>query len=85
MELNFFDTPYNMSLNIFLLGGKLFFFSILFSSVSKYGHDNAERVIVVGIAIYVVEIEHSCIGIIVVTTTTVEERIASVREVRVIV
>ena len=85
MELNFFDTPYNMSLNIFLLGGKLLSFYFLFSSVSKYGHDNAERIVTVGTAIVVVEIEHPCIGIVVVIATTDEERIASVREVRVIV
>ena len=85
MELNFFDTSYNMSINIFLLGGKPLSFYFLFSFVSKYGHDNAERIVTVVVAIVVVEIEHSCIGLVVVIATTIEERPASVREVRVIV
>lgn len=80
MELNFFDTPYNMSVNIFLLGRKYF----LFSFVSKYGHDNAETVVVVGIAIVVVEIEQTGIRTVVVIATTFEE-VARIREVRVIV
>ena len=73
MELNFFDTAYNMSLNIFLLGG--------FSFVSKYGHDNAETGVAVEVfAIVAAEIEQSAIGINVVTATTLEERTVRIRE-----
>ena len=57
----------------------------LFSFVSKYGHDNAETVVAVGIAIVVVEIEQTGIRAIVVIATTFEERIVRIREVRVIV
>ena len=80
MELNFFDTPYNMSVNIFLSGRKYF----LFSFVSKYGHDNAETVAAVGRAKVDVEIEQTGISTVVVIATTFEE-VARIREVRVIV
>ena len=70
-----------MSVNIFFLGGKHF----LFSFVSKYGHDNAETVIVVAIAIVVLEVEQTGIRTSVVIATTVEERVVRIREVRVIV
>ena len=58
---------------------------MLFSFVSKYGHDNAETDVVVVIAVVVVEIEQTSIRAIVVIATTYEERIVRIREVRVIV
>ena len=58
---------------------------MLFSFVSKYGHDNVETDVVVAIAIVVVEIEQTSIRAIVVIATTYEERIVKIREVRVIV
>ena len=81
MELNFFDTAYNMSLNIFLLGEKLF---LIFLCIEVGEHD-AETVVTVVVATIVVEVEHACIGSIAVIATTNEERIARVREVRVVV
>ena len=52
---------------------------------SKYGHDHAETVVAVVVAIVVVEIEHTSIRRVTVIATAYEERIARVREVRVVV
>ena len=43
--------------------------------VSKYGHNHAETVIAVRIAVRVVESEHTIIGRVVAVATTNEERI----------
>ena len=71
-----------MSVNIFLLGGNIIKY---ISLVSKYGHDHAETVVAVVVAIVVVEIEQPSFGAIVVIATTDEERIVRIREVGVIV
>ncbi len=55
-----------------------------FVATLKYGHDHAETVIAVVAAIVVDEIEHAGIGRTAAIATTIQERIARVREVRVI-
>ena len=55
-----------------------------FEVTLKYGHDNAETVVVPGIANVVAEIEQTGIRTIVLIATTHEERIVRIREVRVI-
>ena len=44
--------------------------------------DYTERIVRISIAIIVIEVEHTCIAIIVIAPT-IEERIARIREVRV--
>ena len=53
--------------------------------MSEYGHSHAKSMISANTTCCIVEIEQTCISRIVVTTTTKEERIASVHEVSVIV
>ena len=53
-----------------------------FEVTLKYGHDNAETVVVPGNASVVVESEQTGIRTIVLKATTYEERIVRTREVR---
>jgi len=57
--------------------------NLMFLCVSKC-QAHTERIVVVGIAIVVVRIEHSCIAAIIVIAATVEERIARIHEARVV-
>ncbi len=53
--------------------------------VSKYGHNHAETVVGVSIAIIAIEIEHTSISRVIVIAATFEERPTRIREVRVVV
>ena len=52
--------------------------------VSKYGHNHAETIIGVSFTVSIVESEHTSIRRVIGTAATNEERIASVRKVRVV-
>ena len=88
-ELNFFDTNpvdllhYAKTLGVLRKESPLWDSSFHTHRASKWAH-HTERIVVVGIAIVVVRIEHACVRFVVVVASAFEERIARIHEVRVV-